>query len=171
VTGVESVERADPSPEVNVVALVVSLLLLGAMCVPFHWYAKRRPVGSPVTWGEAMVAATYVFFVLFWAYGVVPHQWLLWADSELAWRPDIIWFGPGSEATIPFTGWVLTTEWIPMSISAQAIRDIIATLIYVVLLGIQIWYWSWWQNRGKRAEAATAVQPVTPYGRPLIKRA
>jgi len=35
------------------------------------FYAKRRPVGTPLTWGESMVAATYVFFLMFWVYGVV----------------------------------------------------------------------------------------------------
>ena len=46
--------------------------------------------GTPLTWGEAMVAATYVFFLMFWVYGVVPHQWLTWAQNELKWRSDAI---------------------------------------------------------------------------------
>ena len=28
----------------------------------------------------------YVFGLLFVAYGVVPHQWITHADSELGWR-------------------------------------------------------------------------------------
>ena len=111
------------------------------------------------------------FFLLFWIYGVVPHQFLTWADSELSWRPDRIWFGPGGQITMPFTGWSLQTPWFPMVISAQIFRDIIATLIYVVFLGGQIWIWGWWQNRGERAKAQKAIEPVTSYGRPLMKRA
>lgn len=153
------------------VALITSLLVLVAMLLPVFWYAKRRHVGDPVTWGEAMVAGTWVFAILFWAYGVVPHQWLTWADSELNWRPDAVWFGPGGSVTLPIVGWTLDTPWIPITISAQVFRDVIATLIYVVLLGVQIWFWGWWQNRDKRAETAAAVEPTTPYGRPLIKRA
>jgi hypothetical protein len=72
---------------------------------------------------------------------------------------------------MPIVGWSLETPWIPLVISAQAVRDVIATLIYVVLLGVQIWFWVWWQDRDKRAEAAKAVEPTTPYGRPLVKRA
>lgn len=153
------------------VAFLTSIVLMVVMLIPVFWYAKRRHVGDPLTWGEAMVAGTYVFFVLFWAYGVVPHQWLTWADSELNWRPDVIWFGPGGSITMPIVGWSLETPWIPLVISAQAIRDVIATVIYVVLLGVQIWFWVWWQNRDKRAAAAQAVEPTTPYGRPLVKRA
>lgn len=142
------------------VAFLMSLVVTALLVVPVFPYAKRRPVGTPVTWGEAILAGTYVFFVLFWIYGVVPHQWLTWADSELNWRPDTIWFGPG--------GSMLT--FFPIDVSAQVFRDIIATLIYIVFLGGQIWIWAWWQNRGKRAEAA-AVEPVSVYGRPLMKRA
>ena len=43
-------------------SVIISILLL----VPFFWYVKRRPVGSTLSWGEAMAAATYVFFGLFW---------------------------------------------------------------------------------------------------------
>ncbi len=153
------------------VAFITSMLVLVVLMLPVFWYAKRRHVGDPFTWGEASVAGTYVFFILFWAYGVVPHQWLTWADTELGWRPDVIWFGPGGSVTAPGVGWVFTSDWFPMTLSAEAFRDIIATLIYVVLLGVQIWLWVWWQNRDKRAADAAAVEPTTPYGRPLIKRA
>ena len=153
------------------VAFLTSLLIAAALIAPIFPYAKRRPVGTPLTWGEAAVAGTFIFFVLFWIYGVVPHQFLTWADSELSWRPDRIWFGPGGQITMPFTGWSLQTPWFPMVVSAQIFRDIIATLIYVVLLGGQIWMWGWWQKRGERAKAQKAIEPVTSYGRPLMKRA
>jgi hypothetical protein len=148
---------------------LTSILILVLMLLPVFYYAKRRRVGAPLTWGEAMVAGVFIFFVLFWAYGVVPHQFLTWADSELSWRPDKVWFGPTGSVTV--FGATLETPWIPIQISAQVFRDIIATTIYIVFLGVQIWFWVWWQNRDKRAEAAKAIEPTTPYGRPLIKRA
>jgi hypothetical protein len=154
-----------------VVAFVATLLISVLLVAPIFPYAKRRPVGTPLTWGEAVVGATYVFFVMFWIYGVMPHHWLQWADAELNWRPDRIWFGPNGEITMPITGWSLETPWFPIAVSAQVFRDIIATMIYVVLLGGQIWMWVWWQNRGKRAAAVEAVEPVSTYGRPLMKRA
>lgn len=153
------------------VAFIVSLLVAVLLIAPIFPYAKRRPVGTPLTWGEAMVAGVYIFFILFWIYGVVPHQFLTWADSELNWRPDRIWFGPNGRIVTPIFGWTWDTPWFPIQISAQVFRDVIATLIYVVLLGGQIWIWAWWQNRGKRAQAAEAVEPVSSYGRPLMKRA
>lgn len=151
------------------VAFIVSLLLAVAMVAPIFWYAGKRPVGTPLTWGEAVLGATYVFFIIFWVYGIVPHQFLTWADSELNWRPDVIWFGPNGEITLPFVGWSLQTPWFPISINARAIRDIVAVLIYVVFLGFQMWIWAWWQNRGERAKKAAAIEPVSAFGRPLVK--
>jgi hypothetical protein len=153
------------------VAFIASLLVAVAAVAPVFWYAKRRPVGTPVTWGEAMLAGTYAFFIMFWVYGMVPHYWLTWADSELNWRPDVIWFGPGGEITVPIFGWVWNTDWFPISVPALVVRDIVAVVIYVVFLGLQMWLWAWWQNRGERAAAAKAIEPTSTYGRPLMKRA
>ena len=95
------------------VAFLTTLLISVLLIAPIFPYAKRRPVGTPLTWGEAVVGATYVFFVMFWIYGVMPHHWLQWADSELNWRPDRIWFGPNGEITMPITGWSLQTTVVP----------------------------------------------------------
>ena len=70
------------------VAFVVSFAIAILGMVVVHLYGKRRPVGTPLTWGEAIFAATFVFFLMFWAYGVVPNQWLQWANNELGWTPS-----------------------------------------------------------------------------------
>ena len=69
------------------VAFVVSFAIAILGMVVIHLYGRHRPVGAPLTWGEAIVAATFVFFLMFWAYGVVPNQWLQWANNELGWTP------------------------------------------------------------------------------------
>ena len=153
------------------VAFFTSLLVAMLLVAPIVPYAKRRPVGTPITWGEAILAGTYVFFILFWIYGVVPHQFLTWADSELNWRPDVIWFGPGGQITLPFDIASLSTPWFPITVSARAVRDIVAVVIYVVFLGLQMWMWAWWQKRGERAAEQKAIEPTSTYGRPLVKRA
>lgn len=146
------------------VGSLLVLILLASLIVPM---AKRRPVGTLLTWGEAMVASVYAFFLMFWAYGVVPHLWLTWADNELGWRPDRIVYGPG-DIVKPQS----MEGWFPFTITYQSIRDLIAVTIYVIFLVAQVWMWIWWQNRAKRAEAeATAKASVTSgYGRPLVRR-
>jgi hypothetical protein len=139
--------------------------LLTLAVIPF---GKRRPAGKPVSWGEAMFGSAYAFAIMFLAYGVVPHQFLTWADSELNWRPDVIWFGPTGQITLPFDIASLDTPWFPIQISARAVRDIVATLIYVVFLGLQMWMWAWWQKRGDN-KAGTELATST-FGRPLVKK-
>jgi hypothetical protein len=148
-----------------VVAFIASILVtlaLAALVIPF---AKRRPPGTPLTWGEAMVAGVYVFAAMFWVYGMVPHLWLTWADNELNWRPDNIVYGPGDilqpqELGGPF----------PMTITFQVIRDLIAVGIYVLFLGLNIFFWAWWNDRAKRSAASERELTTSDYGRPLLRK-
>ena len=89
------------------VAFAVSLFVTVILVWGFYAYLRRCPAEKEFTWGEAMVFATYVFFILFWVYGVVPHQWLTWADSELNWRPDRFIVGP----ELPWTCHLGIVEW------------------------------------------------------------
>jgi hypothetical protein len=149
-----------------VVAFVSSLLLSVLLVAVIFPYRKRRPVGTMLTWGEDMLAATYVFFIFFWVYGVVPHLWLTWADNELGWRPDKLLLGPGE---------ILKTQtmggWNPITLNYLILRDLIAVGIYVVFLGINMWLWAVWQNRGKKAEAEKAPAVIeSEFGRPLVRQ-
>jgi len=149
-----------------VVALFTALLILIVLCALVVPMAKRRPVGTPITWGEAMVASVYAFFLMFWAYGVIPHLWLTWADNELQWRPDKLLYGPGGLLKPVSQG-----GWFPMTISYQTLRDFVAVAIYGVFLAGNVALWAWWQNRGKRAEAATSTAVVeSEFGRPLVRK-
>ena len=149
------------------VAFIASMLATVALTALIIPMAKRRPEGTPLTWGEAMVASVYAFLLMWLAYGLVPHLWLTWAGNELGWRPDKLLLGPGS---------ILKPQsldgWNPVTITYQTLRDLIAVLIYVVFLVAQVAIWIWWQNRGKRAEAAaTARAAITSeYGRPLVRK-
>ena len=145
------------------VAFAVSLLVTAAMVWGLDVYRQRCPVDKAFTWGEAMLFATYVFLVLFWAYGVVPHQWLTWADSELNWRPDRFIVGP----SMPWTGDQGIIEWaLPFTTTYLVIRDLIAVGIYGVALAGNIVMWNQWQNRGVEKEEA---EPTSEYGRPLVR--
>ena len=53
-------------------SIIVTALIVGGILA----YQKRRPADQVVTWGEAMLGSMIVFFLMFWVYGVVPHQFL-----------------------------------------------------------------------------------------------
>ena len=105
-------------------------------------YGNRRPIGTPFTWGESMIAAVYATTVMFIAYGVVPDRWIQHADKNLEWTKQKLLFGP---------------------------FDIIVVVIHLIFFALQIWIWIWWQNRGKKT-ASTELATST-YGRPLVKKA
>lgn len=138
------------------VAFVFSVLatILASAVIPL--YAKRRKPGTPLSWGEANVAALYVFFVMFLAWGIMPHQWLSYADNDLQWRRDKILFGPGD-----------IVDKLPFTMTYEVIRDLIAVGIYGVTLGGMIALWSIWQDRGKEKPKEI---PTSAYGRPLVKK-
>ena len=148
-------------------ALVTSLVVGIVMSVAIFAYAARRPIGTAVSWREAMVGAGDVFFLGFLAYGVIPHQWLTLAENEWGFRADRILFGKGDIVKPISQG-----GWLPFDITYQAMSDIVAVTFYAVFLGVQIWMWSAWQNRGKTSEAKAqaALSQTSSFGRPLIKQ-
>ena len=144
------------------VAFITSLVITGLMCGVVVAVAKRRPVGQPLTWGEAFVSALFVFTLLFMAYGVVPDRFLIWADNELNWRSDrnltMFW---NDEPGLSFMGrGRLLISW-------QTVRDIIVSGIYGVALGANFVAWLLWQKRGKNA--GTPELETSAYGRPLTR--
>jgi len=142
-----------------VIAFVISLLVTIVPMVLAMRYAERRPVGTPLSWGEAMAAATLVFFLLFMAYGVVPHQWLTWADNELSWRPDRLLLGPGK----------LLATVLPFELTYLVLRDIIVSIIYGGFLVAQVVVWKRWQDRDKPKAPRRKELETSPFGRPLVK--
>ena len=163
------------------VALLISILatILGLGLV--FWFARHRAVGTPLTWGEAFVAGLFAFWLMFLVYGIVPHQWLAYADNDLQWRKDKIGvpagpagalFGTTENDWVSNDGNVFFPNGVPLlnghlTVSAEAIRDLVAGGIYIVALGGQIALWAYWQKRGKERPKEI---PTSAYGRPLVKR-
>ena len=139
------------------VAFWSSVLVTVVLVAGIFWYMGKRPAGAPLTWGEAMVGAVYVFFLMFWIFGVVPHQWLTWADNELNWRPDKILNGPGN----------VLSDYLPVTITYQTVRDIVVVGIYAIELGAMIALWAIWQARGDKKPGDEVA--TSRYGRPLVR--
>ena len=150
------------------VAFIVSMLVMFAMIAVCLRVGARRPPGAPFTWGEAFVAGTWVFAIMLLAYGVVPHQWLTYADNDLLWRADKLMVGISSAGVVwgndakdlAGTGRVI--------VNYQAVRDIIAALLYIIFLGGQVWLWSVWQKRGR---TKPEVEVASAFGRPVVRKA
>lgn len=145
------------------VAFIFSFVLATALALVALPYAKRRTVGTPTSWGEAMLAATYVFGVLFLAFGVVPHQWIDHADKNLGWTKAKVVYGPFDVLKPKAFGGNF-----PFTMQYEAIRDIVAVVIHVFYFGLMMFLWSKWQKRG---QAPSKEIETSTYGRPLVKKA
>lgn len=136
----------------------VSLALVVLGFAVFFVLLKRPRSELPPTWGQAMVAAMAVFAMFMLGYGVVPHEWLTWADSNLGLREDKI---------------LLDTY--PIKVSGRAVRDVVATVIYVVFLALNVVVWGKWHKRGQVKPAKPVVATPVPAGtsafsRPVTKK-
>jgi hypothetical protein len=141
-------------------------MLVGGIALVFA-VGRRRPPGTPVTWGEAFIGGTFIFALFMLAYGIVPHQWLTFADNQLLWRPDKLMLGVSGDgiklgnaaADLGGTGRII--------VNAQAVRDMVAAGIYIVFLVIQVYLWSAWQKRGRKAPE---VSLSSRFGRPVMRK-
>jgi hypothetical protein len=137
----------------------ISLLLCLISFAVFMWMVRRPKSELPTTWAQAMLGGAAVFALFLLIYGVVPHEWLTWADSSLGLREDKI----------------LIDTW-AIDFSGRALRDIVATVIYIVGLAINTWMWIAWQKRGsakpKPAKAAATPEPAgtSAFSRPVTKK-
>jgi hypothetical protein len=137
----------------------ISLLLCVISFAIFMWMVRRPKSELPPTWAQAMLGATAVFWLFLLIYGIVPHEWLTWADSGLNLREDRI----------------LIDTW-AIDFSGRALRDIVATFIYIVGLGVNTWMWIAWQKRGtakpKPAKVAATPEPAgtSAFSRPVTKK-
>jgi lysylphosphatidylglycerol synthetase-like protein (DUF2156 family) len=142
---------------------VVWIVLGALVAISLAAVVSRDPRAPDreTTWAEAMVGAVVVFTLMTLAYGVIPHEWLTFANSYLNMSSD------------QFVSWPLERL---IKLPYSAFRDIIATLIYVVAIGANLVLWTKWQARLTPApapaegEAATVVR-TSRFGRPLKSKA
>ena len=128
-----------------VLSWIISVLLIAGILE----YARRRPIDARLSWGEANVWAFYVFLLLFWIYGVVPHQWLI---------------GPTG---LGFTNGEGILQWaLPFKLNYLVVGDLIVVVMYGLALVANVALWSIWQDRGK--EAPPEIETST-YGRPILR--
>jgi len=135
-----------------VVALVVALVVTLAMSGMFIAYSYIRPADQPTTWGEAMVGAVFVFFYFVMIFGILPDQFIDYADNDLNWGIDRFLFTEAS--------------FMPFRMDYQKLRDIVIVIQHLVALTAIPIAAIAWQKRGERV---TVSNVTSDYGRPLVR--
>jgi len=114
---------------------------------------KRDP--RDTTWAQAAAGAVGVTFLMFMAYGVVPHEFITFSDLYLGWTTDRI---------------LLDTY--PLKVNYQALRDILVVGIYLFFFALNLAIFVMWQKQGDaKPAAADAPTKRSRFGRPLRKQA
>lgn len=150
-------------------AIIVDLVLVFWVAHGLLMVASRepRPAEQKATWSECYLGAVGVFALMALAYGVIPHEWMEFANGYLQWG-DTSKFVFQSNQEMLFFPW----NW-PFNFDYPALRDIVVSGIYVVLLGLNVMLFVKWQDRKRVPDAAPAVaDDALPakrsrFGRPL----
>jgi hypothetical protein len=85
------------------------------------------------TWVQTIVGAMFVWFMFALGYGVIPHEWLTFANSYLNFD---------SSSFLMHKNRILHFD-----ITRDKAADAVAALIYVVVLGLNIYFFAAWQKR------------------------
>jgi len=130
----------------------------------------RRPKpAEPATWAQAMLGALLTFMLMILSYGTIPHEWLTFSNAYLHWNASKLLVDSGQHLVGPF-------HWLNFKINKQAVADTFVTIIYVVMLVVNVYLFSAWQKRpaAKPKDTAEPAPPSEPetvgtsaYGRPV----
>ncbi len=142
--------------------LIALALTFGLLAVVTVYLLAVPKSPQPATWAQSMAGAVLVFALFILAYGVIPSEWIIFANAYLQWDE---------------TNFILHQNSIlPFDLTQNVARDAVATLIYVFFLATNIALWSLWQKRKtaeERGGEAVATEPAgtSPYGRPVTRKA
>lgn len=136
------------------------LVVLGATTMTLVGAALLWVLNQRMTWARATFAAFIAFTALVFYFGMVPSEWLNFAQTDLDWSnqraalaiPPFLVLGNTVEIS-----WAMIKDSIQMGYS-------LGMLAFAGVLAIQIQK----MREGRPASAAPA-EKKSPYGRPLVK--
>jgi hypothetical protein len=128
------------------------MLVVGAL---FVWVLNQK-----MTWARALFAAFVAWIELVIIFGMVPSEWLNYAQTDLDWSSQRV------AVTIPpflILGNDVTLSW-------AAIKDSISMGYHIVMLGAAaVFVLQLQKMKQGRPASAEKAQPRSPYGRPLVR--
>lgn len=137
------------------------LVILGATTMTFLGAVFLWVLNQRMTWARATVAALITFSALVFYFGMVPSEWLNFAQTDLDWSSQRV------AVTIPpflVLGNNVDISWAAIKDSIQMGYSL-GLLGFAGVLAIQIQK----IKEGRPASAAAPAEKKSPYGRPLVK--
>jgi hypothetical protein len=131
------------------------LFLIGLV---IGYLMTRRPKSpEPSTWAMTILGAMGVWAMMALGYGTIPHEWLTFANSYLNFN------------TATFI--MQRNRFIHFDITRSIVGDIGVTVIYGIVLTLQVWLFSRWQKRpvAEPASESETVEAETSGGGPMSR--
>ena len=135
------------------VVFAASQMMIGGAI--FLWVLNQR-----ITWSRAIFTAYLSWLELVIIFGMVPSEWLSYAQTELDWSSQKV-----ALVVPPILVLGNTVE-----ISYAVLKDSISMGYHLVMLGVAAIFALQVQKMRKgRPESAAKPEQKSPYGRPLVK--
>ncbi len=127
------------------------MMLAGAA---FIWVLNQK-----MTWARAVFAAFLTWLELVMIFGMLPSEWLVFAQTDLNWSTQRV-------ALVIPPALMLGNE---VEISYGVLKDMISMGYHIVMLGVAAVFALQVQKmREGRPPSAEKPEPRSPYGRPLV---
>jgi hypothetical protein len=111
---------------------------------------KPKKSSEPATWAQTVLGAMFVWFMFALGYGVIPHEWLTFGNSYLNFDSSSFFLHKN--------------HVLPFDITRDKLIDTGAAVIYVIVLGLNIYFFSAWQKRKVAEPAADGESEATDAG-------
>ena len=113
--------------------LIWSTLIFAIGTVIAFRLAKKPKRAEPSTWAQTILGAMLVWAMMALGYGTIPHEWLTFGTAYLNFNTA--------------TYVLRQNSFIPTDITRSVVIDIGTTVIYGVVLVLQVWLFVLWQKR------------------------
>jgi hypothetical protein len=124
-----------------------TLIFVIGLAIAF-WLTKKPKPAEPATWAQTILGAMGVWAMMALGYGSIPHEWLTFANSYLNFN------------TATFL--MRRNRFIHFDITRSVVGDIGVTVIYGLVLTLQIYMFSRWQKRPVLEPSAETDTPEAP---------
>lgn len=137
------------------------LIVLGATTLALTGGAFLWVLNQKMTWTRAMVAAILAWIAMVFYMGMVPSEWLSFAQTDLDWS--------GQRVAFAIPSFLMLGNQV--EISYKVLKDVINVGYYhVVLIGAAVLALQVQKIKlGRPAAAARSETQISPYGRPLVR--
>jgi hypothetical protein len=136
-----------------------SIMFIGGLAIVMYKMRQPKRSAEPATWVQTILGAMFVWVMMTLGYAVIPHEWLIFGNSYLAFDTAtfVVKHGQWGGGLPPF------------DVTRAVVVDSVVAVIYIVVLVLNVYLFAAWQKR-KVAEPATdaeaeAVPSASPFAR------